>query len=57
MTHTSQFTAYRTVAAGAIKIVDIVGIEDNGAPTSVGPLYSQVDVAVPMQPMSGTGCG
>ena len=56
VTHISQFTAYLTVAAGAIKVVDIIGIEDKGAPTSVGPLYSQVGVAVPMQPMSRTGC-
>ncbi len=40
--HTSQFTAYLTGAAGAIKVVDIIGIEEKGAPTSVGPLYSNV---------------
>ena len=44
---TSQFTAYLSVA-GAIKVVDIIGIEDKGAPTSVGPLYSNTGVAVQM---------
>lgn len=56
VTHTQIFTAYLTVAAGSIKVVDIIGIEDKGAPTSVGPLYSNVGVAVPMQPTNGAGC-